>query len=52
MVSEELKLIIDELNIQVKMIFLEAITKEKITTCGRGKKVTLPSKCKEGHSFN
>lgn len=52
MVSEELKQIIDELNIQGKMIFLEATTKEKITTFEREKNVTLPSKYKEGHSFN
>ena len=39
MVSEELKLIIDELNIQGKMIFLFLSTKEKITTFEREKNV-------------
>ena len=52
MVSEELKLIIDELNIQGKMIFLESTTKEKITTFEREKNVTLPSKYKEWLQFS
>ena len=48
MVSEELKLIIDELNIQGKMIFLEATTKEKITTFEREKMLRFHPNTKKG----
>lgn len=47
MISEELKMIIDKLNIQGKMVFLEATTEDKITTFEREKNVALPSKYKE-----
>ena len=50
MVSEELKLIIDELNIQGKMIFLRRLQR-KITTL-KEKNVTLPSKYKEWLQFS
>lgn len=47
MVSGELKLIIDELSTQGKMIFHEATTEEKITTFEKENNVVLPSKYKE-----
>lgn len=47
MISEELKMIIDKLNKQGKMLFLEATTEDKITNFEREKNVALPSKYKE-----
>lgn len=47
MISEELKMIIDKLNMQGKMLFLEATTEDKITTFEREKNVALPSKYKD-----
>ena len=52
MVSEELKLIIDELNEQGKMVFLEATTKDKIAAFEKNQAVTLPSKYKEWLLFS
>lgn len=52
MISEELKLIIDELNSQGKMVFLEATTEEKILAFEKKKAVSFPSKFKEWLQFS
>jgi len=44
--------IIDELNKQGKVVFLEATTEEKITSFEEEKAVTLPSKYKEWLQFS
>ncbi len=47
MISEELKAIIDRLNEQGKMAFLEAATEEQISQFEESHKVKLPKKYKE-----
>lgn len=47
MVSEELKAIIDKLNEQGKMIFLEGATEEQITQFEKDHEIELPEKYKE-----
>ena len=47
MISEELKAIIDKLNGQGKMVFLEAATEEQISQFEESHKVKLPEKYKE-----
>ena len=47
MISEELKAIIDKLNEQGKMAFLEAATEEEISQFEENHKVKLPEKYKE-----
>ena len=47
MMSEELKAIIDKLNEQGKMAFLEAATEEEISQFEENHKVKLPEKYKE-----
>lgn len=47
MISEELKAIIDRLNEQGKMVFLEAVTEEQISQFEEKNKIKLPEKYKE-----
>lgn len=47
MISEELKAIIDKLNEQGKMIFLEGATEEQITQFEKNHEIELPEKYKE-----
>ena len=47
MIQDELKTIIDQLQEQGKMSFLEKTTEEKITSFEKENSVTLPSKYKE-----
>lgn len=47
MISEELKAIIDKLNDQGKMVFLEGATEEQITQFEKNHEIKLPEKYKE-----
>ena len=47
MIIEELKVIVDRLNKQGKMIFLEGATEEQITRFEKEHEITLPEKYKE-----
>ena len=47
MISEELKGIIDKLNEQGKMIFLEGATEEQIIQFEKDHEIALPKKYKE-----
>ena len=47
MVSEELKAIIDKINEQGKMVFLEGATEEQITQFEKDHELALPEKYKE-----
>ena len=47
MISEELKVIIDKLKEQGKMIFLEGATEEQITQFEKDHEIELPEKYKE-----
>ena len=47
MISEELKAIIDKLNGQREMVFLEAATEEQISQFEENHKIKLPEKYKE-----
>ncbi len=52
MISDELQMIINELNIQGKMIFLDATTDNNIKTFESENDITLPSKYKEWLQFS
>ncbi len=52
MVSEELKKIIDKLNEQGKMVFLEGATEEQIAQFEKDNEFTLPEKYKEWLQFS
>ena len=52
MVSEELKKIIDKLNEQGKMVFLEGATEEQIAQFEKDNEITLPEKYKEWLQFS
>ena len=47
MISDELKAIVDKLNKQGKMIFLEGATEEQITQFEKDHEIELPEKYKE-----
>lgn len=52
MISDKIKLIVNKLNKQGKMVFLDAVTEESIKTFETENEVNLPSKYKEWLQFS